>query len=86
MTQSPTIQRASQRIIVALAPFLFQMQGKGIEMSLRNVTQAYTQSETLLNRLILANLPKEICQLHSPGTIIVIRRPLYGIPEAGTHW
>ncbi|KAK2004338.1 hypothetical protein LX36DRAFT_677081 [Colletotrichum falcatum] len=39
---------------------------------LRDITQAYTQSTTDLNRVILAHLP--------------VIRPLYGIPEAGTHW
>jgi hypothetical protein len=24
--------------------------------------------------------------LHPPNTIIVVKKPLYGIPEAGTHW
>jgi hypothetical protein len=40
----------------------------------------------MLNRLILANLPKEMCHQYSPGTIMIIRKPLYRIPEAGTHW
>jgi hypothetical protein len=40
----------------------------------------------MLNRLILANLPNEMCYQYPPGTIIIVRKPLYGIPEAGTHW
>jgi hypothetical protein len=39
-----------------------------------------------LNRLILAYLPKEIKSKFPAGTIMVVRKPLYGIPEAGTHW
>lgn len=83
LTQSPTIQRASQRLIIALAPSLFE---KGLKMELRDITQAYTQSSTVLKRLILARLPKEIQNLHPPGTIMVVLKPLYGIAEAGTHW
>ncbi|KAJ5904893.1 uncharacterized protein N7473_001809 [Penicillium subrubescens] len=83
LTQSPTIQRASQRVIVALAPSLSE---KNISLSIRDITQAYVQSTTSLNRLILAHLPKEIKSKFSAGTIMVVRKPLYGIPEAGTHW
>ncbi|EED18954.1 hypothetical protein TSTA_126620 [Talaromyces stipitatus ATCC 10500] len=83
LTQSPTIQRASQRVIFALAPSL---QLQGILLYLRDITQAYIQATTLLNRLILAYLPKELRHLYPEGTIMVVRKPLYGIPEAGTHW
>jgi hypothetical protein len=83
LTQSPTIQRASQRVIVALAPSLSE---KNISLSIRDITQAYVQSTTSLNRLILAHLPKEIKSKFPEGIIMVVRKPLYGIPEAGTHW
>jgi hypothetical protein len=83
LTQSPTIQRASQRVIVALAPSLSK---RNICLSIRDITQAYVQSITSLNRLILAHLPKEIKSKFPEGTIMVVRKPLYGIPEAGTHW
>ncbi|OXV06955.1 hypothetical protein Egran_05279, partial [Elaphomyces granulatus] len=83
LTQSPTIQRASQRVIIAIAPSLAKL---GIKLFLRDITQAYIQSTTMLNRLILANLPKEMRHQYPPGTIMIVRKPLYGIPEAGTHW
>jgi Reverse transcriptase (RNA-dependent DNA polymerase) len=38
LTQSPTIQRVSQRIVVALAPSL---KSRGINLHLRDITQAY---------------------------------------------
>ena len=72
LTQSPTIQRASQRLILALAPALLRM---GFTLSLRDITQAYTQSATSLARLIFAHLPREIaheypmaqsCEFSSP--------------------
>ena len=83
LTQSPTIQRASQRLIVALAPALA---GQGIDLYLRDITQAYIQSTTTLNRVIIANLPKQMKDQYPEGTVMVVRRPLYGLPEAGTHW
>jgi hypothetical protein len=83
LTQSPTIQRASQRVIIALAPSLVRLK---IKLFLRDITQAYTQSTTILNRLILAHLPKEMRYQYPPDTIMIVRKPLYGIPEAGTHW
>ena len=84
LTQSPTIQRASQRLLIAIAPTL--MKWKGMKLWLRDITQAYVQSKTMLNRQILSHLPKEIKHLHPEGTIMVVIKPLYGIPEAGTHW
>jgi len=83
LTQSPTIQRASQRVIVALAPSLIK---NGMAVYLRDITQAYTQSETHLQRLILAYLPEQIRHQYPEDTIMVVLKPLYGIAEAGTHW
>jgi hypothetical protein len=83
LTQSPTIQRASQRVIVALAPALIK---SGMAVYLRDITQAYTQSETHLQRLILAYLPEQIRHQYPKDTIMVVLKPLYGIAEAGTHW
>jgi len=83
LTQSPTIQRVSQRLIIALAPSLFH---QGIKLFSRDITQAYVQSTTKLNRTILAKIPKELRNSFPEGTIMLVRKPLYGIPEAGTHW
>jgi hypothetical protein len=41
LTQSPTIQRASQRVIIALAPSLAKDSSKKISLSIRDITQAY---------------------------------------------
>jgi hypothetical protein len=83
LTQSPTIQRASQRLIIALAPTLMK---RGMSVYLRDITQAYTQSETQLRRLILAQLPVQIRDQYPSDTVMIILKPLYGIAEAGTHW
>ncbi|XDG08264.1 hypothetical protein ABKA04_007879 [Annulohypoxylon sp. FPYF3050] len=83
LTQSPTIQRSSQRIIAALAPSLIE---KEMTVWLRDVTQAYTQSKTPLNRRIIARLPSELIHRYPEGTLMVVVKPIYGVPEAGTHW
>jgi hypothetical protein len=83
LTQSPTIQRASQRLLVAITPTLLK---EDMTLWLRDITQAYVQSTTFLQRQILAYLPKEIEGLYPKGTIMVVLKPLYGVPEAGMHW
>ncbi|KAK1914262.1 hypothetical protein P3342_007508 [Pyrenophora teres f. teres] len=83
LTQSPTIQRASQRIIIALAPSLIQM---GMKLWLRDITQAYTQSDDRLQRTIIAELPIQLRKAYPQGTIMVVVKPLYGIAEAGAYW
>jgi hypothetical protein len=81
LTQSPTIQRVSQRIILALAPSLQQ---KSAALYLRDISQAYVQSNTRLSRDIFIRPPPEIGL--RPGTILQVLKPLYGVPEAGNHW
>ncbi|KAI0994040.1 hypothetical protein K3495_g14144 [Podosphaera aphanis] len=46
LTQSPTIQRASQRAILAIAPL---MSAKGMFIYDRDFEQAFTQSKTTIN-------------------------------------
>ncbi|KAI0994222.1 hypothetical protein K3495_g13960, partial [Podosphaera aphanis] len=84
LTQSPAIQRTSQRLIMSLAPSLIL--NKNFKMMLRDITQAYIQSSTNLNRRILARPPREIAHLFPPGAILLMLKPLYGIPESGNHW
>lgn len=83
LTQSPTIQRASQRLITAIAPALLATE---MSLELRDITQAYPQAQTNLFRTILAHLPYELQTKYPEGTIIRVIKPLYGIPEAGVHW
>jgi hypothetical protein len=81
LTQSPTIQRMSQRLILALTPTL---RAKGINLYLRDISQAYVQSTTELNRQFFIYPPPE---LEMPeGSILKVIKPLYGVPEAGNHW
>jgi hypothetical protein len=82
LTQSLIIQRSSQRILLAITPALLR---KSMFLWLRNVTQAYTQFESPLQRTILAELPEQIRDLHPKGIIIMVVRPLYGVAEAGAY-
>ncbi|KAI1001546.1 hypothetical protein K3495_g6656 [Podosphaera aphanis] len=84
LTQSSTIQHVSQRLILSLAPTLLATQNMGLYFG--DITQAYVQSNSELNRLILANLPASERHKHPPNTVMRIFKPLYGIAEAGTHW
>jgi hypothetical protein len=79
LTESPTIQRSSQRLILCLAAIL-----PNTKLYVRDISQAYVQSTTLLNRSFYMKPPANSA-LYGKGLLKVLR-PLYGIPEAGTHW
>jgi hypothetical protein len=83
LTQSPTIQRVSQRLILCIASSTTDSQ-----LYLRDISQAYVQSTTELNRKFYARPPRELIdQLGlTSNTVMRIIKPLYGIPEAGNHW
>ncbi|EED12716.1 hypothetical protein TSTA_052390 [Talaromyces stipitatus ATCC 10500] len=83
LTQAPTIQRASQRLLVSLIPTLIEM---GMVVEIWDITQAYTQAKTKLERLIIVNLPIEMQDKYPPDSLLLVEGPLYGIPEAGVHW
>ena len=79
LTQSPTIQRASQRIILCIAAIT-----ASLGVYLRDITQAYTQSTSNLVRIFYAYSPPELDI--GVDNVLRIIKPLYGIPEAGNHW
>ena len=82
LTQSPTIQRVSQRLILCLASMLPDM-----DLYLRDISQAYVQSTTELNRPFYVRPPEELSNTLGIGDIVLkVVKPLYGIPEAGNHW
>lgn len=86
LTQSPTIQRVSQRLIICLAA-IFQ-DNDNIKLYLRDVTQAYVQSTSNLNREFYIRPSPELISLLgvSSDCVIKVMKPLYGVPEAGNHW
>lgn len=79
LTQAPTIQRVSQRLLLCCATLV-----PNSKVALRDISQAYTQSTTRIQRNIFV---KPVKELEIPSkTLLRVVRPLYGIPEAGTHW
>ena len=84
LTQSPTVQRVSQRLVLALTPSLHH--DLGFELALRDITQAYLQTKQPLLREIYASIPKEVSHMYPPRTIMRVVKPLYGIPESGNYW
>ncbi len=51
---------------------------------MRDITQAYLQSEADLSRPVYLKLPLE---MHLPdGKLLRAKKPLYGIPESGRLW
>lgn len=82
LTQSPTIQRVSQRLILCLAALGLH------KLYLRDISQAYVQSTTNLNREFYIRPPRELQTELGLGedSVLKVLRPLYGVPEAGNHW
>ena len=83
LTQAPTIQRMSQRLILAIGPTLLV---RGMKCELRDITQAYVQSIDKLERMLLARPPHELKDHFPQDTILRIVRPLYGAAESGLFW
>jgi hypothetical protein len=83
LTQSPTIQRVSQRLILCLAAIYPDKR-----LYLRDISQAYVQSTTNLNRQFYIRPPTELKAQLGLGnnSILKVLKPLYGVPEAGNHW
>ncbi|EED23139.1 hypothetical protein TSTA_065920 [Talaromyces stipitatus ATCC 10500] len=54
----------------------------GMVVKIQNITQAYTQAKTKLERLIIANLPIEMQDKYPPDSLLLVEGPLYGIPKA----
>ena len=83
LTQSPTIQRVSQRLMVCLAATL-----NNTKLYTRDVTQAYVLSKSNLSRDFYIRPPKELIEMIGADRDCVLKviKPLYGVPEAGNHW
>jgi hypothetical protein len=80
LTQSSTIQRMSQRIILVLtACIIFDC-----HLYLKNITQAYVQSKTLLNRTFFIRSLSELNL--SKDSILRVVKSLYEVLETKTHW
>jgi hypothetical protein len=57
---------------------------RGNMIYVRDVTMAYTQSATTLERQVFLQAPSEMGLPRDQ--VLLCLRPLYGIPEAGLYW
>jgi hypothetical protein len=78
LTQSPTIMRVSQRLILCIAAI------GNHDLYLRDISQAYVQFTTNLNREFYVQPPHKLPI--DNDSILKVLKPLYGVPEAGNHW
>lgn len=78
-TKAPTITRMAQRATFCIIP----MRPKR-NVYTRDVTQAYTQSGSELERMVYLEPVAEMGL--DEDIFLVAVKPLYGIPEAGLHW
>jgi hypothetical protein len=78
LTQSFTIQRMSQRIILALAAIIKH------NLYLRDIIQTYVQSKIFLNRAFFIRSFSELDL--SKNSILRVVKPLYNVLETETHW
>jgi Reverse transcriptase (RNA-dependent DNA polymerase) len=78
-TKAPTVSRVAQRIAVALAASL-----PGNSEYVRDVSQAYTQAKTNLERAVYLRHPPEMGL--PENNVLHCLKPLYGKPESGLHW
>lgn len=86
LTQSPTVQRSSTRLMLSIAVALIRT--FSLCVFLRDISQAYVQSTTPLIREVLCRPAPELVKFMNLPTETIMRvlKPLYGIPEAGNHW
>lgn len=78
-TKSPTISRMGQRVAMATAAIFREHQSY-----IRDISQAYLQSESPLERKIFLRPPKEMNL--GADVVLCVLKPLYGVPESGLHW
>lgn len=64
------------------------MQNDDTKLYLRDITQAYVQSNPDLNRGFYIRPPHKLVKMLGASLNCVLRvvKPLYGVPEAGNHW
>ncbi len=53
---------------------------------LQDITYAYIQSKTDLNRIIICDLPTKLKKKYPKNIVLYIVKLLYGLIEAKNHW
>jgi Reverse transcriptase (RNA-dependent DNA polymerase) len=78
-TKAPTISRMGERLALCLAAMHV-----GSDAYVRDITQAYLQASSELERAVFLKPPVE---MELPENMVLRAiKPLYGIPESGLHW
>lgn len=78
-TRSPTVSRFAQRVAIASAALFPQHKS-----FVRDISQAYVQSSTTLERDVYLTPPMEMCL--PDDMVLKAVKPIYGVPESGLHW
>ena len=84
ITQAPTVQRMSQRAFISIGAGRLSDE---VSFLMRNISQAYVQSFSSLQREFFLDPKQEIRSILGIDDDKVLRvlKPLYGIAEAGNH-
>ncbi len=82
LTQAFTIQRMSQRIILAITASI----NENHHLYLRNITQIYIQSKSFLNRMFFIRSSLDLDIDLFDDAILRIIKSLYDVSEAKAHW
>ncbi len=78
-TKSPKVSRLGLRVAAALYASL-----PSHKCYLRDISQAYSQAETKLDRPVYL---RPVPEMNVPnGKVLKVLNPLYGIPESRLHW
>ena len=78
LTGTPTVKRLSMRILAALS------RSYQLKLFTRDVTKAFVQSTSTLNRPVFMRAPREM--KFPVGKVVKVISPLYGMPESPMHW
>lgn len=79
LTHAPAVQRSSQRLLFCLA-----VCEKEYHVISGDVSQAFVQSETSLQRPVFIRLPKILG--YPEDILFKVNFPLYGLTKAVNHW
>lgn len=73
------VQNVYQRLILSICSYITSM-----IFCERHITQTYIQYHADLYRTVYIRAPRELNL--TPGFVLKVVEPLYGIPETGLHW
>ena len=79
MTHAPTVMRASQRMLPAIAA-----SDDDLDVKNRDVDQAFAQAQSKLHRPVFLRPSKVLG--YPPDFLFMAILPIYGLPESPIHW